>query len=326
MSKTYHSRLSPRETTTKEGKQDRGLGRKSELLLENYSGYLREARGLKPESVAQVVSLGRRFLDYAACIGIASMADLGPDVVRTFLVTQSEGYARETVLGYCWKLRRFLSFMHLRGETRSDLSVVVVRPRTYRREDCPDYFTRAEVEKVMSRIDRRTSEGKRDYAVIILLATYGLRGAEVVGLRLEDIEWRARRLHIRNRKGDDHLVHPLTPEVAHALLAYLKGSRPKTSDRHVFVSAKPPHIAHKRTEAITLIVKKRVGLAGIKGRRIGAHMFRHSCAHRLLEDDHDLKTIADFLGHRSLDTTRRYLRIDTERLRAVALNRGEDLP
>lgn len=326
MSKTSNSRLDFRGASTRGAKKDSKLTRGTKRLIDDYSGYLREIRGLKPESAAHAINYALRFLEYAARSGIASVADLTPDAVRTFTVMQSEGCARETALNRCWKLRAFLSFLHFCSATRSDLSVVVVRPRTYRREGCPGYLTRAEVEHVMSRIDRRTSEGKHDYAVMMLLATYGLRGAEVVGLRLEDIEWRNQILHVRKRKGGDHLVHPLTPAVAHALLGYIKGSRPKTSDRHVFVSSNPPYTAHKRTGTIADIVRKRVAFAGIRGRRIGAHVFRHSCAQRLLEDNHGLKTIADFLGHRSLDTTRQYLKIDTEHLRAVAINRGEELP
>jgi site-specific recombinase XerD len=295
------------------------------MLLNDYASYLQEIQGLTPKSVAQMANYGRRFLEYATRSNIASIADLTPDVVRTFILMRSEGHARETILKQCWKLRRFLAFLHSRGETGLDLSVVVVRPRTYRSEGCPGYLTRAEVEHVISRIDRRTTEGKRDYAVIMLLATYGLRGGEVVNLRLEDIEWRAQRLHIRNRKGGGHLVHPLTPAVAHALLIHIK-SRPRTSDRHVFVSSIPPYVGYKQTETISEIVKKRVKHAGINRCRIGSHVFRHSCAQRLLEEDHDLKIIADFLGHRSLETTQRYLKIDTEHLRTVALNRGEDLP
>jgi len=314
------------KTTLKGGKMSCSIGARSKAHLNEYSDYLREICGLKPDSITQMVNFGRRFLQYAAFKGISPLSGITIDIVHSFLVEQSEGCARETALGRCWKLRRFLSFLQYRGVTRSDLSAVIIRPRTFRRESCPSYLTRAEVEHVISRIDRRTSEGKHDYAVIMLLATYGLRGAEVVGLRLDDIEWRARRIHLRNRKGGNNLVHPLTPEVAGALLAYLKASRPKTSDRHVFVSSKPPHTGLRRTEAIRRIVKKRVALAGFNKRRIGAHVFRHSCAQRLLEVDHDLKTIADFLGHRDLDTTRRYLRIDIEHLRAVAINNGENLP
>lgn len=326
MSNTSASRSTHHGTPTQGQKANKRLTRRMRSVIDDYMDYLREIRGLKPESVRAAARCASRFLEYAVHSGAASVADLTPDTVRTFVVMQSEGYARATVLNRCWQMRSFLSFLHFRRETRLDLSAVVVRPCTFRRDRCPGYLTRAEIEHVMSLIDRRTSEGKRDYAVMMLLATYGLRGAEVVELRLEDIEWRNQILHIRGRKGGDHLLHPLTPAVAHALLAYIKGSRPRTSDRHVFVTSKPPYTAHKRTDDIADIVKKRVASAGIRGRRIGAHVFRHSCAQRLLEDNHGLKTIADFLGHRSLDTTRQYLKIDTEQLRAVAINRGEDLP
>jgi integrase len=203
--------------------------------------------------------------------------------------------------------------------------VFVVSPHLFAHECCPRFLTRAEIRAVLSAVDRRTPLGLRDYAILLLLSTYGLRGIEVIRLRLEDIDWRNERIRIRARKAGNETVYPLAPSVGRAVLAYLKRGRPVSPDREIFVSEAAPFRALRRTSALGCVARKHFAKAGIHVERPGAHTFRYSCAQALLEDQTPLKTIADFLGHRDPSSTHRYTMIALDDLRGVAMGDGEDL-
>jgi site-specific recombinase XerD len=142
---------------------------------------------------------------------------------------------------------------------------------------------------------------------------------------LEDIDWRSQKIYIRGRKAGNHSVYPLTPSVANAIVTYLKESRhPNSKHRKLFLN----HVAPFRpitTVVVRQVVQKYLRLTGLDPEGRGAHVLRHSCAQRLLEEEFSIKVIGDYLGHRSLDTTQRYIKIDIKHLREVALNDGEDL-
>jgi site-specific recombinase XerD len=177
---------------------------------------------------------------------------------------------------------------------------------------------------VLSSIDRRTAIGKRNYAVIIVQVTYGLRGTEVVQLKLDDINWRKNAIYIRSRKSGNSCVYPLSISVGEAILSYLRHSRPRNSHRHVFLSHLAPH-APIGSAAIQQILKKALRQTGLDANRVGAHTLRYSCAQHLFEKGFSIKTIGDYLGHRSLSSTQRYVKIDITHLREVAMNDGENL-
>jgi integrase len=160
--------------------------------------------------------------------------------------------------------------------------------------------------------------GRRDYAMLLLVTTYGLRSGEVVGLRLEDIEWRADRLRVRRPKVHAPLVLPLTSEVGAALLDYLQNGRPKEPYREVFLRVRAPVAPLKRT-ALTQALRGWVRRSELPIPFAGAHCLRHSLAIHLLRQGTSLKAIGDLLGHRSAESTCVYLRLHVEDLRGVAL-------
>jgi integrase len=152
-------------------------------------------------------------------------------------------------------------------------------------------------------VDRRTTLGKRDYALLLLLVTYGLRACEVAGLRLDDIDWRRERLLVSERKAGHYTAYPLSSVVGEAIIDYLKHGRPETSERHNYL--------HK---------------AGIKVSKPGSHTLRHTCVQRLVDAEFSFKTIGDYVGHSSPSSTQVYTKFAVEDLREVALGHGEDLP
>ncbi|MFC2173080.1 site-specific integrase [Acidobacteriota bacterium] len=164
--------------------------------------------------------------------------------------------------------------------------------------------------------------GKRDYALLLLLVTYGLRISDARGLCLDDIDWRHDRLSICQRKTGEPLLLPLTPEIGQALITYLREARPSTPHRQVFLTVRVPHRPFSSNRAPVWIVRKYIDRANVSGIHRGPHVLRHSMASRLLQAGHPIKFIADLLGHRSIESTFIYTKVDVDHLREVAL----DLP
>jgi integrase/recombinase XerD len=162
--------------------------------------------------------------------------------------------------------------------------------------------------------------GLRDRAIVVCLATLGLRPGEVAELRLDDIDWRAATVEVGQRKNRRSAVLPLPREAGEAIVAYLRGQRPQTDHRQVFVQ----HIGPRRGEPITAsavseVVARVLRRAGVQAPMVGAYVLRHTVASRMVQRGVSLKEVADFLGHRSLDTTAIYAKVDLPALHAVAL-------
>jgi integrase len=206
----------------------------------------------------------------------------------------------------------------------SDLSKTVDRPRTYRLSDIPRSISRAEVSRVLACVDRSSTRGKRDYAALLLLATYGLRSREIAALTLDHIDWKRERLLVPGRKGGHSTAFPLSSSVGEALVDYLQHGRPRSAERHVFFMAFAPVRPISHT-AVSKLATKYLLKAGIQVPRPGSHTLRHSCVQRLVDADFSLKTIGDFVGHRSAKTTEIYTKVAIEPLREIALGDGEEV-
>jgi integrase/recombinase XerD len=290
-----------------------------------YATFLREHRGLGTESITTLQRPCLALLRFLADEGCASLNTLKPEVIHRFLGVRGKRCSRRSMRSYCSALRGFLAYLYRRGVLPVDLSPAVLSPRVYKHEQCPRFLTRAEIEAVLSVIDRQTPAGKRSYAMLVLLAVYGLRGIEVRSLRLDDIDWRNERIRIANRKAGNTTIYPLAASVGDALLAYLQDGRPVSSHREVFLRTKAPNTPLTSTDPLAYQVRKYLTLAGIKIAHPGTHSFRYSCAQRLFETGMPLKTIGDYLGHTHPDSTQRYTKIAIDQLREVALGDGEDV-
>ncbi len=171
---------------------------------------------------------------------------------------------------------------------------------------------------MLAGVDRRTPAGKRDWAILMLLVTYGLRAREVAALTLDDIDWKRERLAIPERKAGHSTAFPLSASVGEALVDYLQHGRPQTDSRRVFFRAVAPvePIGHA---AVTTRARHYLLKTGIEVPRPGSHTLRHTCVQRLVDADFTLKTIGDFVGHRSAQSTEIYAKVAVEPLRQVVL-------
>jgi len=215
-------------------------------------------------------------------------------------------------------LRGFLRFLAMDGRVPAGLGDQMDKPRLYQLEQLPRALPWETVRALLRSIDRASAKGLRDYAMFLLIATYGLRTREVVAITLDDIRWRQGRLRIHQSKTLSPLELPLTNEVSSAIVKHLKRTPPPPSYRRIFLRMRAPLGVLKRTavgEAFQSLVRK----SGLRIPFQGPHCLRHSLAVHLLKSGIPLKTIGDILGHRSATSTSTYLRLATTDLRQVAL-------
>ena len=231
------------------------------------------------------------------------------------------GTASSDTDGYLHLHPEFLGISHADGWIDRDLFRFVSGPPVYAFAEIPRAFTEEQIRTLLKtvRADRRPA-ALRDYAMLMLLATYGIRGGEVVHLRLEDIDWRENRIRVRQSKSGRESHLPLVTPVGNALLNYLRRGRPQSAAREVFLTARAPYGPLASTGGLVSIIRDRLKQAGItvKGRR-SAHAFRFARAASLLRASVPLKAIGDLLGHQSAESTGIYLRLAVDDLRAISL-------
>lgn len=286
--------------------------------------YLREERGLRERSILHYGHYLRLFEAYLKQIEFGTLADLTPAILSAFLIQEGSSLSKSSVTGLCSSLRVFLRFVHREGVTETDLSGVIESPRKYHLSNLPRSIPWGDVKKMLEVVDRRSILGKRDYAILLFLLTYGLRACEVANLRLNDIDWRRERLLISERKAGHNTAYPLSTVVGEAIVDYLKNGRPDTSERHIFFRVMAPRVP-LTSSAISQRVTYYLHKAGIKVGRPGSHTLRHTCVQRLVDAEFSFKAIGDYVGHASPSSTQVYTKISIDALREVALGHGEEL-
>lgn len=288
-------------------------------LLPQYLDYLREERGLTEQTVYIYTPFARAALTgFAAASGSTRPIDWNAEIVNAYLLERARNRSSEYARLLATTLRSLLRFLYLRGEVATDLSLSVSTVRKWSLASVPIYLTPVEVERVLAVPDRSTPRGRRDYAVLILLARLGLRAGEVVTLELGDILWRTGEIVVR---GKGRLLDrlPLPPDAGEALATYLKQDRRGTRSRRVFLRDHAPLIGLTGPATVGHIVRKVLAKAGIlRTSRGAAHIFRHSLATRMVQNGASIPEISEVLRHRSLNTTGIYAKVAFEALRGVA--------
>jgi integrase/recombinase XerD len=287
--------------------------------LRRYEEYLRKDRGLADNSVHVYVPFVRDFLS-TQIIKAGSLSTTTFDTlhIRNFLVAQTKDRSDEYTRLLAISLRSFFRFLFLVGETNCDVSGSVPMVRKYRMSRPPSFLTAQQIELVLTATDRSTSTGRRDYAVLLLLARLGLRAGEIVSLELDDIRWRSGEIVIRG-KGRLMDQLPLVCDVGEALAAYIRDDRGESSSRQVFLRTWAPRIGLTGPAAVGHIVRKALVRAEVQ--RIGrgaAHLFRHGLATNMIRRGASIAEIAEVLRHRSQNTTAIYTHVSFEDLRMVA--------
>jgi len=291
-------------------------------ITKAYGRWLTEINGFSKGTLEKNSRIARRLLQWlGARADRKSLTCLTVVNVDDFLAWRMPALRRASRYSESVSLRSFLRYLYLAKVLRKDLSIALRGPIIYKYDEIPRAFTEPQI-KAMLGVTRQdhSSKGLRDFAILLMLATYGLRAGEVVGLRLEDIDWRGERLHVCRSKTRTESTLPLVAPVGQALLKYLK-RRPNTEFRQVFLRSRAPIKPLSNVSSLNAIIGTRMKEAGVEvDGRHGSHAFRFARALSLLRASVSLKAIGDLLGHRRAASTEVYLRLQTEDLRAVSLD------
>jgi integrase/recombinase XerD len=287
-------------------------------FVSEFANFMREERGL---SSATINYRCREVDIYLAqlCGHQLSLSDLSITHIDDALLRRinQAGYARCTVKAHASILRAFFRYAEQRGWCQCGLANAIKAPRVFRHETLPFSPSWEDVQRLLAGTNGTRSVDIRDRAILLLLAVYGLRAAEVRRLQLEDLDWDHELLHIRRVKQGPVQEFPLSHTVGEAILRYLREVRPRASCREIFLTLGVP-FRPLTTAAISRIVNQRWKPLNVAVEHRGSHSLRHACATRLINQGVSLKEIADQLGHRNLDTTRIYTKVDLSHLREVA--------
>jgi len=289
-----------------------------------FFSYLRNERGLGEISIRRYFLHLRRLEKYLTKISLSDLSTLSPIILSSFISEISRSLGKWAMRELCCVLRVFLRYLYQERIVARNLSHTIEAPHIYRLSEIPRSISWDEVARLLETIDRRTPTGKRDYAIFLLLITYGLRAGEVSKLTIDDIDWERERLYILARKAGHSTAYPLSAMVGKAIIEYIKHGRPKTLDRHLFFRAYAPRtpITHG---AISALASHYIRKAGIQVAKPGSHTLRHTCAQRLVDANFSFKLIGDYMGHRSSLSTEIYTKVDIEALRKVACENEEDI-
>jgi len=288
-------------------------------LLEEWLDFLRNHRGLAEKSLNLYRRHITRFLEYIGHDATpARLKQVSLEQIRSYLRIKASTYGRSERKALVSTLRIFIRWALGQGYLQRDLTLAVERVPSFKHEHLPRGPDWKDLPKLLTVPDRRTRQGRRDYAILVILVTYGVRAHQVVSLKLEDVDWRGMRIHFGAAKRGRDIKVPLTPIAGGALAEYLRRGRPATPIRSIFLCVNPP-IRPLVSGSIRNIVSRAFLLAGVPTPHLGSHAIRHAWATRMLAQSQPLKTIADLMGHRSIETTRIYTKVDYEQLRTVAL-------
>jgi integrase/recombinase XerD len=289
-----------------------------ERCVQAYEQYLRKERVLAEATIVNYVPFIGRFLNERFGAGPVKLATLRAGDVVGFVQRQARQLHLKRAKLLTTALRSFLQYARYRGAIRLDLAAVVPCVANWSMPSIPRGIEPDQVRRVLSRINRRTAVGRRDYAILLLLARLGLRSGEVAFLELEDIDWKAACLSVHGKSGRRTQL-PLPQDVGEAIVAYLRHGRPRSRSRRVFLRARAPVRGFLTQGAVGTIVRHALLRAGVEAPTTGAHQFRHGLATQLLRQGASLAQIGELLGHTSPETTKIYTKVDLKALRTLAL-------
>lgn len=286
--------------------------------IENdYDRYLSEERGLSVSTRVNYRFFIQRFLLFQYGDDPACFADLNADSVIQFIQKQAGRLTPKRAGLMVTALRSFFRYLRYRGDITKDLAACVPSIPNWQFSTLPKFLQPGQVQQVLSECDRRTAQGRRDYAILLLLARLGLRACEIVRLTLDDIHWQVGEINIHG-KGNRSALLPLPPDVGEAVADYLEKDRPTCSTRRIFICMRAPRRGFANSEAISTIVARTLKRAGIDSPHTGAHLFRHTLATEMLRRGAALTDIALLLRHSSINTTTLYAKVDLIALQALA--------
>jgi site-specific recombinase XerD len=282
-----------------------------------YAEYLREERALAKPTMVNYVPFVRSFLGTLFGSEPVKLSTICARDVVDFVQRQARRLRPGRAKIMTNALRSFLRYARYRGEVTLDLAAAVPTVAHWSMASIPRAIAPDQVRQLLASIDRLTAKGRRDYAIILLLARLGVRAGVVVSLELDDIDWPAGELRVRGKGGRCNKL-PLPGDVGKAIAAYLRRGRPASASRRVFLRSQAPYVGFGNSSSVCALIEDAIKPAGVKAPTYGAHQFRHGLASEMLRHDASLAEIGDVLGHRHPNTTRIYTKVDLKALRTLA--------
>jgi site-specific recombinase XerD len=266
-----------------------------------------------------------KFLYYLDSHGIKTVNEIHLSTLSQF-VTSCSHLKPATLAHLVSSLRSFLRYLNMKGHIHKNLAEFVPKIRVRSDDRIPSVWKQADVDALLAAVDRNSPCGKRDYAILLLVARLGMRVSDIRNLRIESLLWEEARIEINQTKGGDPLTLPLTEEVGQALIDYLRYGRPASAHREVFIRANAPFAPFGCDNNLYYIItryRQRASIALPKQSRKGMHSLRHTLASRLLEAGISIETISGIMGHLSVETTRIYTKVGVKDLQSVAIDPEE---
>lgn len=289
-----------------------------EQIVEAFSDYLRRKRGLQPNTIESSVYYVLPFFR-EIWNGTDDLARISRQDVVKYVERHVHDFSVRTTQGIFTRLRSFLRYLFAEELVGEDLSRCIPATSGRRHATLPKFLTPAQLQSVLDACDRGTPAGRRDYAILLLLARLGLRAHEVSKLSLDDIDWDAGLLSITGKGGAKSML-PLPYDVGTAITGYLVKDRPSSASRQVFLRLETPRVGFPSATGIILVATRALKRAGITGiANVRSHIFRHTLATDMVQSGATLNEIGQILRHLSHDTTRIYAKVDLPRLRLLSL-------
>jgi integrase/recombinase XerD len=288
-------------------------------LLQEYADYLARHRGSPPVTVEKRLAHVGRLLEHLAGRD-KTWSTMALTDIDDFLVDLAQRFARSTVADIAGSVRSFSRFLLATERISVALADSVISPVQPRFERPRRSLPWEDVQRLLRAVDRSTARGLRDYALLLLMSTYGLGAGEAIRLQFDDIDWVAGTILAIRPKTAVAFTLPLLPAVAEALARYLHDGRPRnTSTRHVFITMKMPFEPLSCASAVRHILVKHARAAGLNASYLGSHVLRFSNAARQIDLRIRPRVLSDLLGHRDSESISAYVRIATETLRDISL-------
>jgi len=283
-------------------------------LMTEFREWMRQLRGTQETTLVNYSNHIRRLLKRLG----EKPETFDAKGLREFVLDTSRGSGWAKAKTCTTALRMFMRFLIAEGRCAIGLDAAIPVLPHWRLATLPRYFQAEEVERLIASCDPGSPVGRRNRAILLLLARLGLRAGDVAQLRLRDIDWKGAWVHVSG-KGRRHARLPLTQEVGKALVAYLKNGRPRTHADAMFVRSRAPFRAFRSYSAVSVIVDRAIRQAGVtRPSRGAAHLLRHSVATSMLRHGASLQDVAILLRHRSIETTQIYAKVDVTSLRRIA--------
>jgi site-specific recombinase XerD len=287
--------------------------------LQRFTLHLQQVRGLAPQTCRGYLRFVHRFLATTGRAETVDWSTLRADELSEFVRREAHHRRGGGRKGPGTALHALVRFLVTEGEVSQGLDTAILTPREWTHAPVPLHFSREEITKLLAGMQDGTAIGLRNHAILLLLARLGLRAHEVMDLRLDDVNWLEGRLHIHSPKSHRVRSLPVDTEVGTALATYVRVGRPVSAQRHIFLHHRAPFPPIHSSSTIAKIVRLAIRRAALTTQASGAHTFRHTVASQLVQHGVSFKTVADVLGHQSLQTTTIYAKLDLPSLATIGL-------